>query len=99
MVVLVRGRSKALSVYVRTHASTTVGNIKDGTYTIYFTVGSRYSVCQGRFTSAASYWRGNKRLPFISPPGEATFATLTLYAVNAANAPSTQISPGSFPTP
>ena len=39
-IVLVLGRSKALSVYVRTHASTTVGNIKDGTYTIYFTAGT-----------------------------------------------------------
>ena len=95
---LVLGRSKALSVYVRTHASTTVGNIKDGTYTLYYTYGSRFSVCQGRFTSGATYWRDDKPLTFISPPGQFTAWTVTLYAVNG-NAPSTQISPGNFPAP
>ena len=94
-IVLVQGRSKAFSVYVRTHAKTTVGNIKDGTYTIYYTVGSRFSVCQGRFTSGATYWRVNKHLPFVAA---GTVATLILYAVNG-NAPLTQISPGGFPSP
>jgi hypothetical protein len=98
VIVLVRGRSKAFSVYVRTHASTTVGNVKDGTYAIYFTNGLRYSVCQGRFTSAASYWRDDKRVPFVTTSSESTVATVTLYAVNG-NAPSTQISPGGFPAP
>jgi hypothetical protein len=97
-IVLVLGRSKAFSVYVRTHASTTVGNIKDGTYTIYYTVGSRFSTCQGRFTSGATYWRAKNHLPFVSAPGERTVATLILYAVNG-NSPITQISPGGFPTP
>ena len=34
VIVLVRGRAKAIGVYVRAHASATVGNIKSGTYTI-----------------------------------------------------------------
>src|SRR5690242_3543185 len=38
-IVLVRGRSKAIGVYVRAHATATVRNIKSGTYTIYFTTG------------------------------------------------------------
>jgi hypothetical protein len=98
VIVLVRSRSKALSVYVRAHAKTTVGNIKDGTYTIYYTAGSRYSVCQGRFTSGASYWRVNKGVPFVSSATESTVATLTLYAANG-NAPTTPVGPGNFPTP
>jgi len=97
-IVLVLGRSKAFSVYVRTRASTTVGNIKDGTYTIYYTLGSRFSTCQGRFTSGATYWRVNKRLQFVSAPGEHTVATMILYAPNGNTAP-TPISPGGFPTP
>jgi hypothetical protein len=97
-VVLVRGQSKAIGVYVRARARTTVHNIKDGTYTIYFTVGSQFSVCTGRFTRGASYYRVNKHLPFVAPPNY-TVATLTLYAVSGGNAPTTQINPSGFPTP
>ena len=95
-VTLVLGRSKAISVYVRARSSTTVGNIKDGTYTIYYTTGSLFSVCEGRFTHGATYWRFNDRLPFVSPPSY-TVATLTLYAVTDGNAPTTQIPPGDYP--
>ena len=98
VIVLVRGRSKAIGVYVRAHARTTVHNVKDGTYTIYFTTGSSFSVCQGRFTRGASYWRVNDRATFVAPP-QYTIATLTLYAVSGGNAPSTQINPSGFPVP
>lgn len=98
VIVLVRGRSKAIGVYVRAHASTTVRNIKDGTYTIYFTVGSLFRACTGRFTRGASYWRVKHRLPFVSPP-RFTVATLTLFAVNGGSSPTTQISPSGFPAP
>lgn len=98
VIALVRGRSKAIGVYVRGRASTTVRNIKAGTYTIYFTVGSLFRACTGRFSRGASYWRVNKRLPFASPP-HYTVATLTLYAASGGNAPSTQIGPSDFPSP
>jgi hypothetical protein len=98
VVVLVRGRTKAIGVYIRDRSKTTVGDIKPGTYTIYFTTGSRFSVCQGRFTSGASYWRFNARLTFVAPPPH-TIATLTLYEVSGGNAPTTQINPGDFPAP
>jgi hypothetical protein len=98
VIVLVRGKSKAIGVYVRAHATSTVRNIKDGTYTIYFTTGSRFSACKGRFTSGASYWRVKNRLPFVSPP-RFTVATLTIFAASGGNSPSTQISPSGFPSP
>jgi hypothetical protein len=94
VIMLVRGRSKAIGV----HATSTVRNGKPGTYTIYFTAGSRYSVCKGRFTSGDSYWRVKNRLPFASPP-QYTVATLTLFAVSGGNAPTTQINPSDFPPP
>ena len=96
---LVRGRSKAIAVYVRAHASTTVGNIKDGTYTIYYTAGSRFSACTGRFTRGATYWRFNDRLRFVTTPQGYTVWTVTLYAVSGGNAPATQINPSDFPAP
>lgn len=96
VVTLVLGRSKAISVYVRAKSSTTVHNIKVGTYTIYFTTGSLFSVSRGRFTRGATYWRFKIRLRFVPPP-RYSIATLTLYAVRGGNAPTTQISPGDYP--
>jgi len=99
VVVLVRGHSKAIGVYVRAHASTTVQNVKDGTYTVDFTNGSLFHTCTGRFTSGASYWRFSKSLAFVTTPTEYTLWTLTLQPVPNGNAPTTQISPADFPAP
>jgi hypothetical protein len=99
VVVLVRGRSKAIGVYVRAHASTTVRNIKDGTYTIDFTAGSLFLACTGRFASGASYWRFSSSPAFVTTPTEYTVWTLTLQPVPNGNAPTTQISPADFPAP
>jgi hypothetical protein len=98
VVVLVRGRSKAVSVYVRARASTTISNVKDGSYTIYFTTGSAFSTCQERFTRGAAYYRVNGHLSFASPPHYTT-ATLTLYAVSGGNASTSPIGSSGFPVP
>jgi hypothetical protein len=98
VIVLVRGRSKAIGVYVRSHASTTVQNIKSGTYTIYFTSGSLFRVCKGRFTRGASYSRVKQHLPFAFPP-HFTVATLIIFVASGGNAPTTPISPRGFPAP
>lgn len=96
VVALVRGRHKAISVYVRANARYTVHNVREGTYTIYFTTGSRFSVCQGRFTSGAAYYRFDKHVRFVPLPYYSIY-TLTLYAVNGGNAPASQIPPNDFP--
>ena len=98
VIVLVRGKSKAIGVYVRSHASTTVRNIKSGRYTVYFTSGSYYRACKGRFTRGASYYRVKQHLPFAFPP-HYTIATLIIYAASGGNAPSSPISPRGFPAP
>ncbi len=98
VVTLMLGRSKAFSVYVRARSNTTVRNVKDGTYTIYFTTGSvsSFSVSKGRFTRGAGYWRFDNRLRFASPPYY-TFWTITLHAVPGGNARATQVKPGDYP--
>ena len=98
VVMLVLGKSRAIGVYVRAHASTKVGDIKPGTYTIDFTTGSRFRVCTGRFTAGASYWQFDPRLTFVAPP-RFTVATLTLEAVPGGNAPTSPISSPQFPAP
>ncbi len=99
VVTLVLGRSKAFSVYVRARSNTTVRNIKDGTYIIYFTTGSTFSFSapKGRFTRGATYWRFNNRLRFVSSPQYYTIWTITLHQVKGGNAPATQISPWNYP--
>jgi len=97
-IVLVRGRSKAIGVYVRAHATATVSNIKSGTYTIYFTTGSLFRTCTGRFTRGASYWRVKQRAVFAAPP-HFTVATLIIFAVTGGNAPTAPISSKGFPAP
>ena len=101
VVTLVRGRSKAISVYLRARSSTTVRNIKPGTYTIYYTTGSpfSFSIPKGRFTRGATYWRFNDPLRFVTTPQSYTVWTVTLYAVSGGNAPATQINPSDFPAP
>lgn len=98
VVVLVRGESTAIGVYVRARASTTVQHITDGTYTADFTTGSQFHACTGRFALGAAYWRFSNRLSFAAPPYY-TVATLTLQPVVGGNAQTTQISPADFPAP
>jgi len=95
---LVRGKSKAVGVYVRAHATTTVRNIKPGWYTVYFTSGSLFKACTGRFTSGAAYYRVKKHLYFDFPPHYDIW-TLTLVFVKGGNAPTSPIPPKSFPAP
>jgi hypothetical protein len=99
VIVLVRGRSRAIGVYVRAHATTTVHNIKTGTYTIYFTTGSLFRTCTGRFTRGASYWRIKQHITFVPLP-HFSVDTLTIFAVKGGgNAPTAPISSKGFPAP
>ncbi|GAA5045141.1 hypothetical protein HNP84_002688 [Thermocatellispora tengchongensis] len=97
VVTLVRGRSKAISIYVRARSSATVRNVKDGTYRIYFTTGYRFSVSKGRFTREATYQRFNRRLTFRTTSSTSTVWTLTLNPVIGGNASTTNINPKDFP--
>ena len=97
VVALVLGRSKAISVYVRDKSKTTAYNVKDGTYTVYFTTGSRFSACQGRFTRDAAYYRFDNHLRFVTTAQNYSIWTVTLQPVNHGNAPASQINPRDFP--
>ncbi|WP_157594454.1 hypothetical protein [Streptosporangium amethystogenes] len=97
VVTLVRGRSKALSVYVRARSTATVRVVKDGTYTIFYTSGYRFSTSRGRFTRDPSYRRFDKRLRFVTTSTSTTIWTLTLTPIRGGNARTRGVSPGDFP--
>lgn len=91
VVALVRGRSKAIGIYVRARSRATVRNIKGGRYQIYFTTGSRFDRAKGRFVEDAAYYRFKQRLSF--PPSW----SLTLHGVVGGNAAVRHVRPKDFP--
>ncbi|MEV4377131.1 hypothetical protein [Streptosporangium sp. NPDC049644] len=97
VITLVRGRSKALSVYVRARSTATVRVVRDGTYTIFYTSGHRFSTSSGRFTRNPAYRRFDKRLRFVTTSTSSTIWTLTLTPTRGGNAPTRGVSPSDFP--
>ncbi|MGV9323845.1 hypothetical protein ACWDR1_21380 [Streptosporangium sandarakinum] len=97
VVTLVRGKTKALSLYVRARSTAKTDVVEDGTYRVYFTTGYRFSTSSGRFTRGASYQRFENRLRFTTTSTTATSWTLTLNPVRGGNAHARNISPKDFP--
>ncbi|MEV4564593.1 hypothetical protein AB0K12_12560 [Nonomuraea sp. NPDC049419] len=97
VVALVKGKKKAISIYVRAKSTATIRDVRDGTYRIYFTTGTRFSVSKGRFTRAASYQRFTSKLRFTTTSRTATAWTLTLNPVKGGNARTTYVNPKDFP--
>ncbi|GIH75858.1 hypothetical protein [Planobispora longispora] len=97
VVTLVRGKKKAISIYVRARSTASIKTVRGGTYRIYFTTGYRFSVSKGRFASAASYQRFNDKLKFVSTSTAWSVWTLTLNAVPGGNASTSGVNPKDFP--
>ncbi|MBF8190323.1 hypothetical protein ITP53_32350 [Nonomuraea sp. K274] len=94
---LVRGKSKAISVYVRARSTANVRDVRDGTYRIYFTTGYRFSTSKGRFARSAVYQRFNDRLKFATTSRQYSIWTLTLNPVKGGNARTSSVNPKDFP--
>ncbi|MFI7154123.1 hypothetical protein ACIBO2_55200 [Nonomuraea sp. NPDC050022] len=97
VVTLVKGGTKAISIYVRARSSASVRDVRDGTYRVYFTTGSRFRVSKGRFSQSAVYQRFNDRLRFTTTATSRSVWTLTLNPVRGGNARTTSINPKDFP--
>ncbi|MGP3960154.1 hypothetical protein ACTWPT_29520 [Nonomuraea sp. 3N208] len=97
VVTLVRGRTKAISIYVRARSTASIKDVRDGTYRIYFTTGYRFSTSKGRFTRGALYQRFNDRLKFTTTSTQTTIWTLTLHQVKGGNAQTSSVNPKDFP--
>ncbi|MGW0802416.1 hypothetical protein [Nonomuraea sp. NPDC002799] len=97
VVTLVKGKTKAISIYVRAKSTASVRDVRDGTYRIYFTTGYRFSTSKGRFTRAAVYNRFNDRLKFTTTSAGTSIWTLTLNPVRGGNARTSRVNPKDFP--
>ncbi|MFI9593333.1 hypothetical protein [Nonomuraea sp. NPDC052265] len=97
VVTIVKGRTKAVSIYVRARSTARIRDVRDGTYRIYFTTGYRFSTSKGRFTRAASYQKFNDRLRFRTTSTQYTIWTLTLNPIRGGNARTSPVNPKDFP--
>lgn len=57
VVTMVRGKKKAVSVYVRRGSKFTVSGVRDGEYDVYFTTGEDWDAKAGAFTRLCSFQR------------------------------------------
>ncbi|PZG07940.1 hypothetical protein [Nonomuraea aridisoli] len=97
VVTLVRGKTKAISIYVRARSTATIKDVRDGTYRIYFTNGYRFNASKGRFTRSASYQRFDSRLRYVTTATSSVVYTLTLNPVRGGNARTSPVNPKDFP--
>ncbi|GAA1758170.1 hypothetical protein [Nonomuraea bangladeshensis] len=97
VVILVRGKTKAISIYVRAKSTASIKDVRDGTYRLYFTTGYRYSKSRHRFTRAATYQRFNDRLRYYTTATASRIYTLTLHPVRGGNAGTQHVNPKDFP--
>nr|WP_062332022.1 hypothetical protein [Herbidospora sakaeratensis] len=98
VVTLVRGKTKAFSLYVRAKSTASFKRVDDGNYTVYFTTGYRFSTSKRKFTKSASYQRFNDRLRFSTTATQSTIWTLTLNPVKGGNARTSGVNPKDFPS-
>lgn len=78
-----------LVVYLRSKESLNITGIKDGDYSLYFTIGDRWDGSAGRFSSVYGYYRYNAPLPFVTDDSgdkiEYSIYELDLYEAGASN--------------
>ncbi|UBU16182.1 hypothetical protein [Nonomuraea gerenzanensis] len=97
VVALVRGKTKAISIYVRAKSTATINDVRDGTYRIYFTTGTRFNRSKGRFTRNAVYQRFNDKLTYRTTATRIPGWSLTLNPVRGGNAGTSSVNPKDFP--
>lgn len=95
--------SKALlAVYVRAKKSATVNGVKDGTYVVYFTYGTRWDATSKAFTSSVEKRRFEDTIRFktrqTSTRINYTVWTLTLHQAGGDGAPTDDVSDADFPS-
>jgi len=102
VVTLLKGKQKAVSVYVRKKSTARVSNIKDGSYRVYFTTGADYDRAARAFTRNCTFERFEDSLPFRTTYTATQVRwstwTITLNRVKGGNARSSAVNPDDFPS-
>ncbi|GII58831.1 hypothetical protein Pth03_72200 [Planotetraspora thailandica] len=101
VVTLLKGKQKAVSLYIRKKSSARLSNIKDGSYRVYFTTGTDFDRKKRTFTRSCAFERFDDNLKFSTVYTATQIRwqtwTLTLNKVKGGNAPSRSVDPDTFP--
>ncbi|GAA0398391.1 hypothetical protein GCM10009530_57590 [Microbispora corallina] len=102
VVTLLKGRTKALSFYVRKKSTAKIGNIRDGTYHVYFTTGADYDRSARLFTRDCAFQRFDDTMRFhtsrVGSQIRWTDWRLTLNRTAGGNAKVDDVDPDDFPS-
>ncbi|MFI9560684.1 hypothetical protein [Nonomuraea endophytica] len=101
VVTVMRGGTKAFSIYVRKKGKYKVRGVRDGNYKIYFTHGVDWDGKNRAFTRDCSFERFQKSVKFKTTYTASQILwhdwRITLHAVSGGNAPTDPVDPESFP--
>ncbi len=102
VVVLVRGKKKAVTVYVRKKSNFKIRGVRDGSYKIYYTLGQDWDAKARTFTRSCAFEQFGKSVRFRTVHTATqirwTDWTITLHAVTGGTVKPKKVKPGDFPT-
>jgi len=86
-----------LAIYVRANSSTTVRNIADRTYDVYFSHGNDWDSHSKRFTANVSHMKFRDSLSFVTTSMQYSIWEITVHAVAGGKAATDYVNPDRFP--
>ncbi|MEO3807491.1 hypothetical protein ABGB17_00665 [Sphaerisporangium sp. B11E5] len=98
VVTLVRGKTKGTSFYIRKNRKATIRSIPDGTYNVYYTVGTDWDRGRRAFTRDCAFRRFERPIRFRTTSTQYTTWTVTLNSVVGGNARTNDVDPDDFPS-
>ncbi|MFJ2032030.1 hypothetical protein [Streptosporangium sp. NPDC087985] len=101
VVVLVRGKKKAVRVYIRRKSTFKVRGVRDGSYKVYYTLGTDWDSRVGGFTRSCSFEQFGRSVRFktVYTATQIRWSnwTITLNAVVGGTVSPRHLKPGDFP--
>ncbi|GGK87945.1 hypothetical protein Ppa06_52990 [Planomonospora parontospora subsp. parontospora] len=101
VVVVMRGKKKAFSLYVRKKAKATVPGVRDGSYRVFYTTGTDWDSGAKAFTRSCVFTEFGKSVKFRTTRSGGYIRwnnwTLTLHAVKGGTVRSKPVDPDKFP--
>ncbi|WP_433256224.1 hypothetical protein ACQPYK_16785 [Streptosporangium sp. CA-135522] len=101
VVVLMRGKKKAITVYVRKKSKFRVQGVRDGKYKVYYTLGTDWDSKARSFTRSCTFEQFGKSVRFRTVHTATqirwTDWTITLNAVRGGTVRPKRVKPGDFP--
>ncbi|WP_329459425.1 hypothetical protein [Streptomyces sp. NBC_01497] len=97
-----KGSSVSFMIYVRGHGKTTVGGVRNGSYTVYFTTGSDWNAGRTSFTRDCQFQKFDDKASFhtrsVSGGTQYDVLTFSLALTAFGNATASDVPPDKFPS-